>query len=44
MNCRQACNKLHRLVFLDDKTNSHKHNIHGPKKHDIFMQNPLNAM
>jgi len=31
-------------LFLDGKTNPRKHNIHGPRRHDIAMHDLLDSM
>jgi len=44
MNKMQADNKLCRQTFLDAKTNHRKHNVYGPRRHNIVVFDPLNSM
>lgn len=41
---RQPNNKQCRQTFLNGKSNPHKHNIHGPMRHDITMHDLLNSI
>jgi len=44
MNKSQVGNKLRSQAFLDGKTNSCKHNIYGPRRHDIVVHDHLYSM